>query len=67
MISDHDLETKDFSITLRRHIDKVQAVSVALQHVDSDILESEGVIGVFGDMLQDAVDDLRAIDKALYP
>ena len=71
MIDKRNIERKDFSIVLPNLISKIQFVGSSLINtpdienhtieIESDFMYGSGLI------LYDVLEDLQAIDKALYP
>ena len=67
MINKSEIENKDFSMTIPVIITKLITVSESLQIRDDrrDWIDNEVMEG-FGLILEDVIDDLRTINKALY-
>jgi hypothetical protein len=65
MIGDFDIKNKDFSLTLPMVISKIEIVSNSIQ---GGIFEDDVKNSLFalGNMLDDVVNDLNAINEALY-
>lgn len=69
MINEGNVERKDFSLVLANLIAKIQFVGSSLINAGDTkgyIIEDEFVYGS-GIILYEVLEDLRAIDKALYP
>ncbi|MBC8460564.1 MAG: hypothetical protein H8D67_21480 [Deltaproteobacteria bacterium] len=71
MISQNDIERKDFSICLPRIIAKINFMACAIgncRHVEfCGLFDSPGDFEAVGDILTEAADDLAKINKTLYP
>jgi len=69
MIDKENIESKDFSCVLPNIINKLQAIaSIAIYNTEGEIdnLTYEDFSHGLGFIIQDAVDDLRLINSALY-
>lgn len=70
MIDKDDIESKDFSLVLPVIISKLQAIAYLTKYnSDSEIDNSkdQDLTHGLGAIIEDAVDDLRQINNALYP
>lgn len=71
MIHPYDIKTKDFSVSLPLTISKISFLADALIDFGNNqrfkmLFDSDTDFRTVGHILEDAVDDLRAINTALY-
>jgi hypothetical protein len=64
MISEFDIKTKDFSISLPMVIQKIEIVSDLIIEVSCG--DKEPRLNAFATILEGAVEELKVINKAFY-
>lgn len=69
VIDEKDVKSKDFSIVFPRIIQKIEAVAQALINLtdDESIQFNIFALNGFGEILDDATNDLAKMNRALYP